>query len=168
MHNKHVISDDHKFKGEKMNLIKKISIKTVIGNVQQGIMRQEIKPGNLMRIVGVASGVKTGVSDYGDWLALTGQFKATNLLTNEQYTSGKAFLPDEASDLIAGAVRGEDSQAVEFAFDIGVKLDESSATGYVYTVTPLMEMGGDDPLARIESSLKALDAPKDTKEKAKK
>ncbi len=144
-----------------MNLLKKISVKGVIGNIKKMVASGDVACGTaIMRVIGIANGTKEGVSDNGDWVALKGQFKATNLLTGEQFGSGVCFMPDVATDMVSGMLT-EDVKSVEFGFDLIVKHDESSATGYTYVAKPLVEAGQDDPLARLESNIFAkLDAPK--------
>jgi len=141
-------------------LSKKISVKSIVGNVKVMVRDGEIKDGqNVMRAYGTASTVIGGDSDYGPWIAFKGNFKAENLLTGEVVASGKLFLPEVGSDLLEGAVNGCDGQ-VEFAFDIGVKYDDDSATGYIYTATPLLEAAEDEAMNRIEQNFAAkLDAP---------
>lgn len=147
---------------KQMALVKKLSMKIIVGNVKVLIREKEILDGqNIVRIYGVASAIQTGESDNGPWVAFKGQFKATNLLTGEVSASGKCFMPDVAGDLIEGAVANGGN--VEFAFDIGIKFDDDSATGYVYTATPLMKAATDDAMNRLESNLpklEKLEAPK--------
>jgi len=154
-------------------IIGKISAKGVCGNVKK-VLRENLSPDqetmDLMRVIGVASGVKTGTSDHGDWVALLGNFKATNLVTGEIFQSGKCFLPDIASDMIAPVVSS--GQPVEFAIDIYVQIDDESATGYIYGIKPLVTPGADDAISRLEHAVtNMLEAPKDekpAKEKPKK
>jgi hypothetical protein len=137
-----------------MKLIKKISIKTVVGNVKAIV--KEMDEGEsriIMRVIGKATGSKVGESTYGAWEALKGDFKATNMETGEQFRSGVAFLPDVALDLVIGALNGGDVSSVDFGFDIGVTEDSDSNTGYVYNATPLLEVKESDPIAMLEKSL---------------
>lgn len=85
------------------------------------------------------------------------------------YTAGT---PDELSD---AEKSGKDSQgrpkrsrvtsrvriseSLDFAYDITVTVDMSTAVGYTYSATPLMEPTEDDPVQRIMSSLPKLPAP---------
>lgn len=158
-----------------INLIKKISIAKVIGGKPKiaSIVKffDENKTASSMvlaRFYGSAVGTKTGVSDFGEWTCLTGQFRAINKTTGESFDSGICFLPDVALDLVVGAL-GQGS--VDFAFDIGVVLDDDSATGYVYTAIPLMQEES-NPISRLEEKLAALALPApvadDSKAKAKK
>ena len=138
-----------------MALIKKISVKTVAGNVKKMIAAQpegEAMPVTIMRVYGVATKTVTGESDNGNWVAFLGQFKAINLLDGTEYSSGKLFLPGVASDLLEGALGGDNNSA-EFGFDIIVVPDDSSAVGYVYQAESLIQPTEDDTLSRLEKSL---------------
>lgn len=138
-------------------LLKKISIKTVVGNIRPIIKGMDHGASvAVLRVVGVANGVKRGTSDYGDWEALVGMFKATNLITGENHRSSKCFLPDVATDMIASVV--SNGSPVEFAIDIHAVVDDESQLGYTYAVHPLLEPGEDDAIARLEKHL-ALPAP---------
>ncbi len=141
---------------EQIKLQKKVSIAKVFGKVNSATIAKT--GGNeihVLRILGSANGIKTGVSDYGDWKALSGQFRATNPETGEQFDAATAFLPDVALDMIAASLEGG-ATAVDFAFDIFAVLDESSSVGYTYRATPLLQAAEDSPINRIAAKLQAL------------
>ena len=147
----------------KIALIKKISINKVIGGkpkiaeiAKYFADHPEEKALYLARFFGAANGTKTGISDFGEWSCLTGQFRAINVQTGETFDSGICFLPDVAQDLVLGALNG--SNAVDFAFDIGVVLDDSSATGYVYIATPLVQEEN-NPISRMQEKLAGMELP---------
>ncbi len=139
-----------------MALIKKISVKTVAGNIKKLIAAQpegEEKPIPFMRVYGVATRAEIGESDYGVWKAFIGQFKAVNLLDGVEYSSGKLFLPDVAGDLLEGALGASETNSVEFGFDLIAVPDEASTIGYVYQAESLIEPAKDDTFSRLEKSL---------------
>lgn len=143
----------------KQKLTKKLSVKSVVGNIKLMVRDGAIKDGDqIMRVYGTASALATGTSDFGDWVGFKGNFKAINLITSEAFASGKLFLPDVAGDLLEGAVSGSDG-AVEFGFDIAIEYDDQSATGYIYTATPILEPAEDEALSRIEAAFKRLSPP---------
>lgn len=150
------------------SIVKKISVKSIFGDVKAALKKGTIQDGTaIIRVIGIASGTKTGNTQFGDWTALLGQFKGTNLVTGEQFTSGKCFLPESAMELIVPVVVA--GNTAEFAVDIGVKENDSLAIGYEYTVTPLIQQGSTDAMERLESAVAetaALPAP--TKKGAKK
>jgi len=136
-------------------LIKKISAKTVVGNVSAP---EKAIP--LFTVIGIANGIKIGTSSYGEWLALTGQFEATNLETGEQVMAPQVFLPEPLQGLIASKVRTPDENgkavSVRFGVEVGIK-PMKSILGYEYTVRELIDASENDPLADLR---KALPAPK--------
>ncbi len=139
-----------------MKLISKISMRDVVGGksvILETIMKDKTISHPVARVIGIASGLKTGEGDNGPWTGLTGQFKATNLLTGEVYQSGKCFMPDVAQDMIVGALMAGNTASVSFGFDVSVEYDEKSATSYVYTAASLMDSGPTDPISMLEQSI---------------
>ena len=151
-----------------INLQKKISIAKVFGKVNAATLAKA-EEGKIvvMRVFGTASGVKTGVSDYGDWSALSGMFRAINPVTGETFDSGVCFLPDVALDLIVGQLNSG-AASVDFAFDVLAALDESSAVGYSYRAVPIIQQEN-NPISRLEALISekapALLAPASVKGK---
>lgn len=149
-----------------MNLVKKITPKGVCGDIKKRVLALA-KDGEianeqkiyLFRVVGKANRFDVKMTDLGESVALKGMFKATNA-DGEEFRAGVCYLPDTASEAVAGALNGE-NESVEFAFDISVITDDSAITGYVYEVKPLIEPTEDDALNRLSDSLPpALEAPK--------
>ncbi len=151
-----------------MKLLSKISIKAVYGNIDIKKLT-EVGEMPLVRIMGIANGTKTGQSNFGEWTAFTGNFKAINLETGADYRSGKAFIPAIAENLVVGALGDANADSVQFAFDIGVKSvkDRQGKDSYEYTVTPLVEAADNDPLSELEKKVSSTHALED-KTKAKK
>lgn len=153
--------DDAKNWREKMKILKKISASTVVGNVKRLREIAENSEGvvaPIMRVIGVAIATKSGVSQYGEWVSLRGQFSATNLETGEEFRGSSLFVPDELTDMIAAQL-SQGVKSVEFAVDIGVMVSDA-VIGYEYVVEPLLEPSENDPInsliARIESSEKKV------------
>lgn len=140
-------------------LIKKLSAKTVMGAVKS--LAKELKAGEVLdcfEVIGKTIDTKTGETDNGDWVSFTGRFEAVNLITGIVYRAGNLFLPSVAEELVLQALE-ESEGGVELAFRVSIREDESSATGYVYEVAPLMAPHEDDELARLRESLPQLAAP---------
>jgi hypothetical protein len=132
----------------------KISVATVCGNVKEIVKPMtggESKA--IMRVVGIANGTQAGEGDNGPWIALKGEFKATNLLNNKSFISGKCFLPSAVSDLVSGQLGGE-VQKVQFAFDIVIVEDIKSQVGYHYNAVPLMKPQENNALSLLEHQIK--------------
>lgn len=137
-----------------MELINKISVATVIGDVKRLV--KEMKDGEsktIMRVVGIANGTKSGESDMGPWTKLLGEFKATNLLDQKEYVSGSCFLPASVMDVVSGQF-GDDVKKVQFGFDIVIVEDIGSQVGYHYSAIPLLKPQENNALALLEKSIK--------------
>lgn len=149
-----------------MELKKKISAKTIVGKVKALLPKDEkgaIKNGEavaLMRVYGICSGIKTGVSTFGEWIAFTGNFKAVRLSDGEVFAGSQLFVPDVVTELLGPVVRAAQGADVEFAFDIDAQGTETEV-GYEYLVKPLMKIEESAPLLALEArlNLAALPAP---------
>lgn len=140
-----------------MQLLKKISTKTVVGKITRDMIPAKGTK-YLFRIMGTAVGTKVGESNYGGFIGFRGNFKAVKVDDQTEVRSAVAFLPAMATDLLLAAVEGnEASGGVQFAFDVGIKAGDTP-TGYEYVVTPLVE--AQDTLSQLESSLPKLPGPK--------
>lgn len=149
-------------------IVKKITAKVVMGGKPsiEKLIRYMDQHGKdavmpLFGIVGRCSDFTAGQSDFGPYVKLLGQFKAVNQETGEQFRSGAAILPGSANDLVYGALRGlgEGGGAIEFAFRVGLKRDESVAIGYVYVVEQVYNKAQDDALDDLERRLAGLPPP---------
>jgi len=157
-------------------LIRKISTATVYGSkmtVLKKTLTDESANHELYQVYGRARMIERGKSKFdasvneeereSDWKAFVGQFEAVNLDTGEVFQSGKCFLPDFAANIVAGQFDAEISN-VEFAFTVQAQADTQSATGYTYSVTPLLNTSpANDALAslRAQAQGKALPTPTD-------
>ena len=151
-----------------MQLIKKISAKTVCGDVRKVVKSKEAgwKKEELFRVFGIANKIKTGDGDNGPWSAAEGQFKAVCSETGEEFAAGVCFLPDVAQNMVNAIVTNAEGQSVEFGFIIYVTEAPDSMTGYTYAAEPLIKPTEDDPLERLEKQLgemNKLAAPKKDK-----
>lgn len=148
-----------------MSQVKKISVATVCGKIKLSeLIAKKVVP--LMEVTGMAIGVKTGISSYGEWKALEGRFSATNVETGEVSEASVLFLPDVALVPIEVALKSPGTQGVEFDIRISAKYvaeDEGHKSGgspYEYTFENLSPQSADDPIARIKARRLALAAPK--------
>jgi hypothetical protein len=144
-----------------MQLLRKISAKTMgweKSAIQEKCIVDKKNPHLLYRVVGIASGTRSGKSkfddreDAQDWVALLGSFQGTSNLTGEVFRAGVCFMPNYVVDAVAGQLVG-DVESVKFAYDIYAKYDEKSATSYVFLAEPLMEVATDDPLAALSTDV---------------
>lgn len=143
------------------SIVRKISTKVVVGNIGDMVKKGKITEKTaVMRVFGIASGLKKGESNYGEYTAFLGQFRAVNLASGEVFSAGKCFLPVCAQELIEANI-GPDSR-VEFALDIEVVPDDTVQVGYFYSAAPILEPSENDPLELLASkieSVAALPAP---------
>ena len=151
------------------NLIRKISPKNICGKLDK-----PEKATALYHVIGIASGTKTGNSDYGQWIALKGQFEATNVATGEVSAAPICFLPEPLNSMIAAKLDETDkdgnqvNSSVQFAVEVGYK-PADNAYGYEYTTKEIIESDQADPLAALRNEAKkALPAPADEKDSKKK
>lgn len=178
-------------------LVKKLSMKHIVGNVAKFIPTKDVPVEGkentfkevpaigetvwLANIVGIARGTKSGISNFGEWTALMGDFVAVALVGDkaaqeaqpakdgkpavaakeaEQFRTGQLFLPDVVLHMVTAALDGK--SGVEFAFKIGITAVETegerpSATGYEYTADFLTAPKANDPLEALIGA--ALPAP---------
>lgn len=140
-------------------MVKKISVAKV------GAKPSKTEHRELMQVFGIATGTLTGESQFGEWIALTGTFKAINIDEGEVFTSTKCFLPAVATDYLVEYLRN-DSSSVEFALQID-SVPSDTVIGYEYIVKPLLEI--DEPKALSELAARAKIAlPKAEKSTSKK
>lgn len=160
---------------------KKISAKSIIGNVKaaikaaggtpakyddEGVMTEDAPFVELFRVTGQVTGVKTGNSTFGEWVAYVGDIMAVDMVTSEVFKGRELFLPSEADivlrDPLTEATKG--GGVVDVAVAIEAKLART-AVGYMYRARPLMAL--DQPESRASQLLlqfggdkvKALAAP---------
>lgn len=132
--------------------LKKMSIKTLRGkkiSVKELPDDGSVLP--LMRVAGVVTGTKTGMSDNGEWTALVGSFIAVNKENGRTFRSAKLFLPSELTEIYAGR-HGEGQGPFDIKADVGVRYDEDSSVSYVYICEDLLGGGGasdEDMLAKL-------------------
>ena len=131
-----------------MALVKKISAKTIIGNVKA--LAKSMEDGDvkdLFNCYGRASGFKTDTSDFGVWTALTGNFEAVDLRTGEEIQAPLIFLVEPLLGMILAQLAN--SESVDFACMISIVARDELPTGYEYKVTPLTEIKRTDELEAL-------------------
>lgn len=143
-----------------MSQVKKLSVATVFGKIDlEALIKAPDQTIAIMRVIGRAVGVKEGMSSYGDWKALQGQFQAVNAATGEVFEAATLFLPDVAMTPLLVALSAPESRGVEFALALSVKYVKNGKPGgvpYEYTWEPLLPPDASDPIARITARLQEL------------
>lgn len=136
-------------------LLKKLSVATVYGEISKDSEAVN-NSSPIIRVFGIASGIRTGQSNFGDWVAFTGDFGAINLESGEAYRGPQVFIPQPAQGMLEAAL--SKSENVEFAFEIGVKPSKKGSMGYEYTVRPIKEASDSDAFAAL-ADLSRTDLP---------
>lgn len=147
-----------------MEILRKITIKSC-GDFTQARVREVIaktvspktgKPGledgesvAIIRVVGTASGAKSGQTEKGTYTKLAGNFVGTDLTTGALYQSGQCILPEFVGAQLGAALLGGGAEGVDFAFEITAKRDDSAVTGYSYGVKPLIETKASDKMTEL-------------------
>lgn len=148
-----------------MQLVKKLGAKQILGNVKQVVKDNCENDGDTYQaytVYGVTNGIKTGMSNYGEWCAFQGTIEAVNHVTGEGFASTQCFIPEPLESIIKTAL--EDNDAVEFAFVVHVKRRDDLKEGYEYIVVPRKEAQESNPLAHLKTL--ALGKPEETAEKS--
>lgn len=134
-----------------MEILSKITVKNVCGNIDE-IAKTNKRPVTLCQIIGMVRSYEEVKGVYGISYRFTGEFKATNLITQEKFFSGSCFLPGLAESLVMGQLEDGTNNALQIAFNIGIRPADNKV-GYEYTVKPLIEPAENNPLAMLENKI---------------
>src|SRR5271168_3934608 len=128
--------------------VKKLTTKIIVG---KKIGKIESRT-TLYSVIGVASDLKTGESNYGAWTALVGRFEAERTADGQLFSAPLLLLPDEATAApIIQAVKIH--EGVEFALIVSAE-PTLCAPGYVYDVTAVVSPRRNDMLAILRATLR--------------
>ena len=139
-----------------MTILRKLSAKTICGEIEVG---DEAR--NLFSVIGVVTGVRTGMSSYGEWVSFTGDFEAENCETGEIFTGPQVFVPEPIQSALLERVKNSESPRIELALMVGVK-PADNAIGYEYITNTLNTMEQHDALnslRQLREQAKKLSAP---------
>lgn len=148
--------------------LKKISVKELFG-LKRGDdgaanIKKLIETGHekIFRISGYVTGVASKNTQYGESVALLGQFIAQNLVTGELFKSSKAYMTKDFAENVAGQFksRSDQNNGIEFKAEVSVVKDSSVATGYSYVVNPIETEETKSWEQKQLSDFAALPAPK--------
>lgn len=140
--------------------LKKLGAKQIMGNVKKAVQDYCPNDGDkvtLYTVFGVANGIKTGTTNYGQWTAFQGQFEAQNHVDQNAYASNQAFIPEPLQSMLVSAL--EKSDTVQFAITVDVKRRDDLNVGYEFLPTPHIQAQENDPLAHLRSSVPQIAAP---------
>lgn len=167
-------------------LQKKLSVKTIVGDLKALILEQdEAKrlrlPASVCTMMGIANGIEDGVSNFGSWSCLVGDFECVNLLTGEVHIGSKLFIPEPAGRILVEQVRAFivspipltpeelakpltqqtqrykfNGNSVEFALEILAKLNlKSTGAPYEYETRPLVQVQRSDKLLALRDVVRS-------------
>jgi hypothetical protein len=137
-----------------MSIVRKITTKVVCGKPdKKEIINSDGTPIWLFTVYGSAHRMIPGESEYGPFIKFRGSFEAINPKSGEVFNSMNLLLPPIAEELIEEGLSVEGTTAVEVALNIGVRRDDSVATGYVYVAESVHKSESGDPLQRLRLEL---------------
>jgi hypothetical protein len=137
--------------------IKRISIKTVFGNIDvEKIPEKGAK--KLIKIVGLVTGFHVGKSMLGDLVVLKGSFFGLNLETGQEVFSSKCLVPENLTDEISVLLAGKGVSSLEFGVVISAQRSPSLAKGYEFVIVHLIKMAKSEPLASLMARIPAMES----------
>ena len=118
-------------------------------------------PVSVMRVWGIVSNRKPGVSQFGSYTKFTGEFAAINLINGAEYRAQELLLPAIAESLVIKMFEGaaKDAQnAAQISLEVTVtynppKTENSNYTRFVYGLKPLIDFKGEDALSAMAKQL---------------
>lgn len=109
------------------------------------------------RLIGIATGTKTGVTEYGEWTALIGTFAFTDRF-GTVVRAVQAFGPDLVIAPAAAAL-ASGSKGVNIAVDVYAVADDKSPVGWSYVAQSAIEEDESDPLMMLMNKASAVPMP---------
>lgn len=121
--------------------VRKITVASVYGKVKVA----DIPEGEeiaICRMAGVASGIKSGESQYGEWEILLGEFAATNSQTGEIFAGGACAVPGAMGEMLLSQLKAallEDAASkLRFSVDVFAVVSPRDENKYEYIVRPVL------------------------------
>jgi hypothetical protein len=135
--------------------VKKLTTKIIVGKKIGKVEQRK----QLYSVIGVATGLKVGESNYGAWTGLVGRFEAQRTDDGVMFSAPLLLLPDVAAEPIIRAVKIH--EGVEFALVVTVE-PTLSEPGYVYDIASVVTPRKNDMLAGLREAMRTyLDAAAD-------
>jgi hypothetical protein len=153
-----------------MSIVRSIKPKLALGDPRDHL-KEALRNGEESAVLGWIVGKATGLhthkrtepsGEVRSWPALKGDFEALRADGSEVQRAPIAFLPDHIHQMIATLFEGDDPRKqVEFAFEVGARVDKKSPAGFVWTYTPKAEpqSADNDPLAHLRALVNGRSTP---------
>jgi hypothetical protein len=137
-----------------MKIMKKLSSSKIMGSIAKVVKEMEVgATAKLYSIYGTANGIKTGVSQFGEWTQFNGDLGAVNYLTGEVMQAPSGHIPEPLCTMLKAKLA--DNDEVEFAIEVSVtRLEDDKETGaisYEYIVDAKQEIESSNRLAHLQS-----------------
>lgn len=145
------------------NKIKTLSLKNTGINIPNG--GGEFLGKIVLLINGLVDGYNIKTTNFGDSVALQGEFNAINPINGEAYLSNVAYLPSDFAAMIQKKLdnRKDSSETVEFSAQITPVKSEKGARGYTFVMEPVQTVEVYNRrtamLEKLQSQFAALPAP---------
>jgi hypothetical protein len=128
---------------------RKLSAKIIVGKR----IGQVTEPKDLFTVIGIATGIRIGQSNYGEWTGLKGEFEVVRCEDGKVLQAPIMILPDAAmAEFI------EPQWPVQFAFLVRVVPSANSA-GFEYEVIKVVDPGPYDALEDLRVQLRSNRVP---------
>ncbi len=138
--------------------LRKLTTLTILG---EKMHRPAVKEEYLYRITGTITGIKTGETQYGNWVGFKGNFVARRH-DGKLFAAPAAFVPQPMQDMFEAAILGQEAEglvaSVRFGLDISV-IQADSSVGFEYKCVPVIEMASEGQ-SLLESTLEETPLPK--------
>lgn len=122
-------------------------------------------PRKLYKVYGTVNGMRKGETTFGQWISFTGHVAAIRHSDGMKFVAGEVFLQGAAEPLLFQALlqlkRRDPTGSLQFAFEIGIKpsqkwIDSDLGNSYEYTVTSILNVRQNNPLAELERILEPV------------
>jgi hypothetical protein len=124
---------------------RKLSAKIIVGKR----IGQVTEPKDLFTVIGIATGIRIGQSNYGEWTGLKGEFEVVRCEDGKVLQAPIMILPDAAMAELAKC-----TWPTQFAFLVRVVPSTNSA-GFEYEIVKVVEPGPYDALEDLRVQLRS-------------
>lgn len=126
---------------------RKLSAKIIVGKR----IGQVTEPKDLFTVIGIATGIRSGQSNYGEWIGLKGQFEVVRCDDGKVLQAPIMILPDAAMAELTG--NGLD-YPLQFGFLVRV-VPSTNDAGFEYEVIKVVDPTNHDPLEDLRVQLRS-------------